>query len=109
MSVGIRSSHRTFYPIGRRPTNRRVRGEPPHISLPPPPPPIHTSPPPPPPFPRRTPFPPPPGSPRRCCDRPTRPETPRAGALTALGGLSLPHMLAAETSGSARPGKARSV
>src|SRR5215210_5126338 len=49
------------------------------------------------------------GSPRRCCDGLTRRETLRAGALTALGGLSLPHLLAAESSGHARPGKAKSV
>jgi Protein of unknown function (DUF1501) len=49
------------------------------------------------------------GSPRRCCDGLTRRETLQAGALTALGGLSLPHLLAAETSGHARPGKAKSV
>src|SRR5688572_26084092 len=49
------------------------------------------------------------GSPRRCCDGLTRRETLRAGAITALGGLSLPQLLAAESAGQARPGKAKSV
>jgi hypothetical protein len=48
------------------------------------------------------------GSPRRCCDGLTRRETLQAGALTALGGLSLPQLLAAESAGHARPGKAKS-
>lgn len=39
------------------------------------------------------------GSPRRCCDGVTRRETLVAGALTALGGLSLPDLLRAETTG----------
>ena len=51
------------------------------------------------------------GTPRRCCDGITRRETLKAGALSALGGLSLPRLLAAEES---RPagfpvGKAKSV
>lgn len=49
------------------------------------------------------------GSPRRCCDGLTRRETLKAGALTALGGLSLPQMLAAETAGGFKPGKAKNV
>lgn len=39
------------------------------------------------------------GSPRRCCDGLTRRETLVAGALTALGGLSLPDLLQAESAG----------
>jgi hypothetical protein len=38
------------------------------------------------------------GSPRRLCDGWTRRETLRAGALSVLGGLGLPELLAAETS-----------
>lgn len=49
------------------------------------------------------------GSPRRCCDGITRRETLRAGALTALGGLGLPHLLAAEEAGQLDAGKAKSV
>jgi hypothetical protein len=48
------------------------------------------------------------GSPRRCCDGLTRRETLRAGALSLLGGLGLPHLLQAESAG-ARHGKAKSV
>src|SRR5262249_35953147 len=36
------------------------------------------------------------GSPRRCCDGLTRRETLKAGALSVLGGLSLPDLLRAE-------------
>src|SRR5262245_50090235 len=49
------------------------------------------------------------GSPRRCCDGLTRRETLQAGALAALGGLSLPQMLAAETASQVRPAKAKYV
>jgi hypothetical protein len=51
------------------------------------------------------------GSPRRCCDGLTRRETLRAGALSALGGLTLTHLLHAEEARPAplRPGKAKSV
>lgn len=49
------------------------------------------------------------GSPRRCCDGITRRETLKAGALTALGGFSLPQWLAAAESGRLREGKAKSV
>jgi Protein of unknown function (DUF1501) len=49
------------------------------------------------------------GSPRRCCDGLTRRETLHAGALAALGGLSLPQMLAAETAARVRPAKAKNV
>src|SRR5262245_19792902 len=49
------------------------------------------------------------GSPRRCCDGITRRETLRAGALTALGGLGLPHLLAAKDAGQLDVGKAKSV
>lgn len=49
------------------------------------------------------------GSPRRCCDGITRRETLRAGALTALGGLGLPHLVAAKDAGQLDAGKAKSV
>src|SRR5262245_10932103 len=49
------------------------------------------------------------GTPRRCCDGITRRETLKAGALTALGGLSLADVLRAEESGRAGRGKAKSV
>ncbi len=51
------------------------------------------------------------GSPRRCCDGLTRRETLRAGALSMLGGFSLPDLLRAEAGRSAdQPtGKAKSV
>ncbi len=49
------------------------------------------------------------GSPRRCCDGITRRETLRAGALTALGGIGLPELLAAGEAGRLSSGKARSV
>jgi len=49
------------------------------------------------------------GSPRRCCDGITRRETLRIGALTALGGFSQAHFLAAQEAGQVRPGKAKSV
>src|SRR5690606_33892556 len=51
------------------------------------------------------------GSSRRCCDRLTRRETLKAGALSALGGLSLAALFRAEAAASpaARPGKAKSV
>lgn len=49
------------------------------------------------------------GSPRRCCDGITRRETLKAGALTALGGLGLPQLLAARESGDLREGKAKNV
>jgi Protein of unknown function (DUF1501) len=49
------------------------------------------------------------GSPRRCCDGLTRRETLHAGALGLLGGLSLPQLLAAESSATSRPGKAKNV
>jgi hypothetical protein len=49
------------------------------------------------------------GSPRRCCDGLTRRETLQAGALAALGGLSLPQLLAAETASQVRPTKAKNV
>src|SRR5689334_1561191 len=50
------------------------------------------------------------GSPRRFCDGLTRRETLKAGALTALGGLGLPQLLAAEEAAPGRrPGRARSV
>src|SRR5262245_8940718 len=49
------------------------------------------------------------GSPRRCCDGITRRETLKAGALTALGGFGLPHLLRAEEAGQIVPGKAKSV
>jgi hypothetical protein len=42
------------------------------------------------------------GSPRRCCDGLTRRETLQAGALTALGGLSLADLLHAESSPTGR-------
>jgi hypothetical protein len=48
------------------------------------------------------------GSARRCCDGLTRRETLKVGALSALGGLSLPLLAAHEDSG-LRPSKARSV
>jgi hypothetical protein len=47
------------------------------------------------------------GTPRRPCDGWTHRETPRAGALTLLGGLTLPELLRRETharSGSATVG-----
>src|SRR5262249_23443256 len=51
------------------------------------------------------------GSPRRCCDGLTRRETLKAGALSVLGGLSLPDLLRAEAA--RKPGqphgKAKSV
>jgi len=51
------------------------------------------------------------GSPRRCCDGLTRRETLKAGALSLLGGLSLPDLLRAEERrpAHARPGKAKNV
>ena len=51
------------------------------------------------------------GSPRRCCDGITRRETLKAGALSALGGLSLVDLLKAEQAPPAKPGggKAKSV
>lgn len=50
------------------------------------------------------------GSPRRCCDGITRRETLVAGALTALGGLSLPDLLRAESlSGGGGRGRAKHV
>jgi uncharacterized protein DUF1501 len=51
------------------------------------------------------------GSPRRCCDGITRRETLKAGALSALGGLSLVDLLRAEQAPAAQPGggKAKSV
>ena len=49
------------------------------------------------------------GSPRRCCDGLTRRETLQAGALAALGGLSLPQLLASETRSDFKPGKAKNV
>ncbi|HUE75053.1 MAG TPA: DUF1501 domain-containing protein [Pirellulaceae bacterium] len=52
------------------------------------------------------------GSPRRCCDGITRRETLKAGALSALGGLSLVDLLQAEQQqpeASARGGKAKRV
>lgn len=51
------------------------------------------------------------GTRRHCCDGLTRRETLRAGALSALGGLSLPTMLRAHDRRDARcgPGKAKSV
>jgi hypothetical protein len=49
------------------------------------------------------------GSPRRCCDGLTRRETLQAGALAALGGLSLPQLLTAETISRRRPAKAKNV
>jgi hypothetical protein len=49
------------------------------------------------------------GSPRRCCDGITRRETLQAGALAALGGLSLPQLLSAEIAGSTRKAKAKNV
>jgi hypothetical protein len=53
------------------------------------------------------------GSPRRCCDGLTRRETLKAGALSLLGGgITLPHLFAAEERARARgshPGKAKSV
>src|SRR5262245_7733847 len=51
------------------------------------------------------------GSPRRCCDGLTRRETLKAGALSLLGGLTLPRLLQAESSSSRqrRPGRAKSV
>ena len=49
------------------------------------------------------------GSPRRCCDGPTRRETLKVGALSALGGFGLADYLAASESGAVRPGKAKSV
>ncbi|MSR54094.1 MAG: DUF1501 domain-containing protein [Gemmataceae bacterium] len=49
------------------------------------------------------------GSPRRCCDGLTRRETLQAGALAALGGLSLPQLLASESRADYKPGKAKNV
>lgn len=51
------------------------------------------------------------GSPRRCCDGITRRETLKAGALTALGGLSLVDLLHAQENAGARKrtGKAKNV
>jgi hypothetical protein len=51
------------------------------------------------------------GSPRRCCDGATRRETLKAGALSMLGGLSLPQLLEAEQNRPAEfpVGKAKSV
>lgn len=50
------------------------------------------------------------GSPRKCCDGLTRRETLKAGALTALGGLSLTDLLRAESlPTSKRAGKAKNV
>jgi hypothetical protein len=49
------------------------------------------------------------GSPRRCCDKLTRRETLKAGALSALGGFGLTQWLAAAESGQLREGKAKSV
>ena len=49
------------------------------------------------------------GSPRRCCDNVTRRETLKAGALSALGGFGLPHLLAATENGQLREGKAKNV
>lgn len=49
------------------------------------------------------------GSPRRCCDGITRRETLKAGALSTLGGLSLPQFLAAKEAGAVRPGPAKNV
>src|SRR5438093_9316029 len=51
------------------------------------------------------------GSPRRCCDGITRRETLKAGALSLLGGLTLPELLRAEVRRKpAQPhGKAKSV
>ena len=47
------------------------------------------------------------GSPRRCCDGLTRRETLKAGALSLLGGFTLPELLRAEELGAR--GKAKSV
>ncbi len=49
------------------------------------------------------------GSPRRCCDGVTRRETLKAGAIAALGGLSLPQLLAANEAGALGNGKAKNV
>lgn len=49
------------------------------------------------------------GSPRRTCDGLTRRETLKAGALSLLGGFSLPALLKAQESRTGRPGKAKSV
>src|SRR2546422_3186062 len=51
------------------------------------------------------------GSPRRCCDGITRRETLKAGALSLLGGFTLPELLKLEASASptARRGAAKSV
>jgi hypothetical protein len=49
------------------------------------------------------------GSPRRCCDGLTRRESLKVGALSALGGLSLPQFLRAGEAGQIVPGKAKSV
>jgi len=48
------------------------------------------------------------GSPRRCCDGLTRRETLQAGALSILGGLTLPQYLAAREQGAGQ-GPAKSV
>src|SRR5438552_19181606 len=51
------------------------------------------------------------GNPRRHCDGITRRESLKIGALSALGGLSLPELLRAEErrTGQARPGRAKNV
>src|SRR5688572_21582407 len=49
------------------------------------------------------------GSPRRCCDGVSRRETLKVGALSALGGLSLPQLLAAREASGPSSAKARSV
>src|ERR1700722_20019720 len=49
------------------------------------------------------------GSPRRLCDGWTRRETLRAGALSLVGGLSLPQLLAAEARKPATRQKAKHV
>ncbi len=49
------------------------------------------------------------GSTRRCCDGVTRRETLKAGALSALGGFGLPHLLEAEELGFVEQGKAKNV
>ncbi len=51
------------------------------------------------------------GSPRKWCDGLTRRETLKAGALTALGGLTLVDLLRGEeaAAGKAKPGKAKNV
>lgn len=49
------------------------------------------------------------GSPRRCCDGITRRETLKAGAIGALGGMSLPGLLAAKEAGAVQNPKAKNV